>query len=156
MATVLNYTVSAYVPFTKILSANINQDKTDIQNRINWAGGSDAATGLGDDNVQSNTATGGGLTRATKLKLGTFNAIAINSPTGALSDLATSANQTIYISGTGIPTVGVLPAVAGGTGAVLVPTNVGDTLQVLPGITIGLGAAPTPAAVRVFNFYQFS
>lgn len=56
MATTLVYTIAPYVPFTKILSANANQDKLDIQNRLNWAGGTNVATGLGDDNVQSNTA----------------------------------------------------------------------------------------------------
>lgn len=56
MATTLVYTVSAYIPFTKILSANINQDKTDIQNRLNWLGGTDTTTGLSGDNIQSNTA----------------------------------------------------------------------------------------------------
>lgn len=53
----LVYTVSPYVPFTKILSANINQDKTDIQNRINWSGtAADAATGLDSTNIQGVTA----------------------------------------------------------------------------------------------------
>lgn len=51
----LTYTISAYVPFTKILSANINQDKTDIQNRLNWTG-SGVATGLDGTNIQSTTA----------------------------------------------------------------------------------------------------
>lgn len=56
MATTLVYTIAPYVPFTKILSADANQDKTDIQNRLNWAGGTSTTTGLGDDNIQSNTA----------------------------------------------------------------------------------------------------
>lgn len=55
MATTLVYTVAAYIPFTKILSANINQDKTDIQNRLNWTGGTDTTTGLSGDNIQSNS-----------------------------------------------------------------------------------------------------
>lgn len=56
MATLLVYTIAPYVPFTKILSASINQDKTDIKNRLNWAGGSSTTTGLSGDNIQSNTA----------------------------------------------------------------------------------------------------
>lgn len=57
MATLLVYSIAPYVPFTKILSASINQDKADIRNRLNWAGGTNTATGLGDDNIQSNTAS---------------------------------------------------------------------------------------------------
>lgn len=68
MATTLVYTISAYTPFTKILSANINQDKTDIQNRFNWSGGTDATTGLSGDNVQSNTV--GPETKATIITQG--------------------------------------------------------------------------------------
>lgn len=91
MATTLVYTVSPFVPFTKIVSADVNTlFFTNLRNRINWSGGTDATTGLGDENLQSNAASGGGLTRSTKLKLGTAHAIAINSSTGALSDLAPS------------------------------------------------------------------
>jgi hypothetical protein len=59
MATTLVYTVSPYVPFTKILSANVNQDKTDIANRLNWVPGTTGTSltsGLGPANFQSNTA----------------------------------------------------------------------------------------------------
>jgi hypothetical protein len=53
----LSYTIAAYVPFQKILSANINQDKTDIKNRINWSGSAlDITTGLDGTNIQSTTA----------------------------------------------------------------------------------------------------
>lgn len=89
MSTSLVYTKSAFVPFTKIVSADMNQYFTDLKARINWAGGVDAATGLGDDNVQSNAATGGGLTRSTKLKKGTASYVLVNDGTGAMSESAT-------------------------------------------------------------------
>lgn len=89
MATTLSYTVSDFIPFTVIKSADVNSRFNDIKNRLNWAGGSDANTGLGDDNIQSNTASGGGLTRATKLKLGTADHVLINDGTGAMSSEAT-------------------------------------------------------------------
>ncbi len=88
MATILTYSVADFVAFTKIVSADMNTKLNDIKSRFNWAGGSDAATGLGDDNIQSITASGGGLTRATKLKLGTANHVLINSGTGAMSSEA--------------------------------------------------------------------
>lgn len=54
---VLTYTISPYVPFSKILSANINQDKTDIKNKFNWSGTpGDATTGIDSTNIQSYTA----------------------------------------------------------------------------------------------------
>lgn len=138
MATTLTYTVSAYTPFTKILSANINQDKADIRSRINWAGGSDATTGLGDDNIQGITASGGGLTRATKLKLGTANYVLINSGTGAMSEEAQLATS------------------RGGTGLNIVPGSqqAGDVLQINAGLTAFEVSAPTaiPASLRLYQF----
>lgn len=54
----LVYTIPAYTPFTKILSANANQDKTDVQNRLNWSGTpGDVTTGLDGTNIQGITAT---------------------------------------------------------------------------------------------------
>ncbi len=133
------YTISAYTPFTKILSASINQDKTDIQSRINWAGGTDATTGLGDDNLQSNAASGGGLTRSTKLKKGTANYAVYNDVTGAMTE--------------GV----ALPLLSGGTGASLVLTNPGDVLQVNSAGTAIVSAVPSvPNALRIYSFYRFS
>lgn len=160
MATTLVYSVSPYIPFTKILSANINQDKTDIKNRLNWAGGTSATTGLGDDNLQSNTASGGGLTRATKLKLGTAYAFVVNSSTGALSDLASAANQTMYTNVSGVPTAGTLPLIAGGTGISIVPASYspGDVFQIdATGTTMSIGAvSQVPASLRIFQFQNFT
>lgn len=82
MSTLLSYTKSAFVAFTKIVSADMNQYFTDIQNRLNWAGGTDTATGLSGDNIQSNTVSGGGLNRNTKLATGTANYVCINDSSG--------------------------------------------------------------------------
>lgn len=85
MATTLTYTKSAFTPFTKIVSADVNTYFSDIKSRVNWAGGTSATTGLGDDNIQSNAASGGGLTRSTKLKAGTANYVLINDSSGNMS-----------------------------------------------------------------------
>ncbi len=142
MATTLNYTVAAYQPFTKILSANINQDKTDIKNRINWAGGTSATTGLGDDNIQSVTASGGGLTRATKLKLGTANYAVYNDGTGALTEAA------------------ALPVLSGGSGLSITigSQQPGDVFQVNATSTAMVLSQPTavPSSLKVFQFYNFA
>jgi len=89
MATTLSYSVSDFTPFTKIRSADVNSRFTDIRNRLNYDGTS--ATGLGDDNLQSNTVSGGGLTRNTKLKAGTANYVVINDSNGKMSEEATLA-----------------------------------------------------------------
>lgn len=86
MSTLLSYVKSAFTPFTKIVSADVNQYFTDLKNRLNWAGGTDTATGLGDDNIQSNAASGGGLTRGTKLKSGTANYCVINDSSGNMTE----------------------------------------------------------------------
>lgn len=138
MATSLVYTVPPYIPFTKILSANANQDKTDIQNRINWAGGTSATTGLGDDNVQSNTASGGGLTRSSKLKAGTASYVIVNDGTGKMSEAAQ------------------LSLTQGGTGTTITLTNPGDVLQVNPGGTaLILAVSPASPPLRVYMYDNF-
>lgn len=138
MATSLVYTVAPYVPFTKILSANANQDKTDIKNRINWAGGTSTTTGLGDDNLQSNTVSGGGLTRATKTKLGTANYVVVNNGSGQMSETAS------------------ISLAQGGTGSPLTLTNPGDTLQVNSTSTaLILDVPPVPPALRYFSYITY-
>lgn len=141
MATTLTYTISAYVPFTKILSASLNQDKTDIQNRINWAGGSSTTTGLGDDNLQSNSVAGGGLTRATKLKLGTASHVVINDGTGAMSS---EAQLALTRGGTGIS----ITAASQSPGDVIQVNSTSTGLEI---------SAPTgvPASLRIFQFSNF-
>jgi len=158
MATNLVYTVSPYIPFTKILSANINQDKTDIKNRINWDGVTNS-TGLGDDNVQSNTVSGGGLTRSTKLKKGTAKAFVVNDSTGAMTEVTSAANQVLYTNTSGDPTAGQLPVQAGGTGLNIDPSlyNVGDVLQINPAKTgFVLDTPPAAPSLRVFNYHNFT
>ena len=130
MATTLTYTVSPYTPFTKIRSADINQDKLDIQNRLNWAGGTDATTGLGDDNIQSNTASGGGLTRATKLKAGTPGALVVNAlTTGNMTEVVPgTAGQFLSTGG-----AGTLPAWVGNPLTAQFNRVVGSTADVTSG-----------------------
>ncbi len=159
MATTLTYTLSAFTPFTVIRSADVNQFFTDIKNRINWAGSTSATTGLGDDNLQSNAASGGGLTRATKLKLGTAYAFISNSSTGAMQDVASAANQVLYTGATGIPTAGSLPILNGGTGlsVVIASQQPGDVFQVNSlGNAIVL-SQPTsiPNVAKVYAFNTF-
>lgn len=138
MATTLNYTVAPYVPFTKILSANANQDKADIKARINWAGGSSTTTGLGDDNLQSNTVSGGGLTRSSKLKAGTASYVVVNDGTGKMSEAAS------------------ITLAQGGTGSTLTLTNPGDTLQVnSTGTALILDTPPVPPALRYFSYITY-
>lgn len=117
MATTLTYTVSDFIPFTKILSSDVNSRFNDIKNRLNWAGGSDATTGLGDDNIQSNTASGGGLTRSTKLKAGTANYAVYNDADGKLTEAAS------------------LPTTAGGLGFIptINSTNAGKAVVINSG-----------------------
>lgn len=138
----LSYTVSPYVPFTKILSASANQDKTDIKNRLNWAGGTDTSTGLGDSNIQSIAASGGGLTRATKLKAGTPNYVIINDSNGAMSEVVQ------------------LGVTQGGTGLIVVPSSQqpGDVFQVNSSSTAIVLSAPigVPAALRPILFYNYT
>lgn len=155
MATTLIYTLSPFVPFTVIRSADVNQYFTDIKNRINWAGGASTTTGLGDDNLQSNSVSGGGLTRSTKLKLGTAYAFIVNSSTGALTEVISTANQTIYTNGFGVPTAGSLPLAAGGTGASITPGADGDVLQFQGGVIVAQ-AIPGQSANRLFTFRNFS
>jgi hypothetical protein len=72
----LTYSVSDFVAYTKILSASVNAKFTDIRTLLN-------TTKLDDDNIQN-----AGITRATKLKLGTANHVLINDGTGAMSSEA--------------------------------------------------------------------
>lgn len=120
------------------MSANINQDKADIRSRLNWAGGTDATTGLGDDNLQSVAASGGGLTRATKLKLGTASYVLINSGTGAMSEEAQLATS------------------RGGTGLNVVPgsQSAGDVVQINSALTAFEVAAPSAVSASL-RLYQF-
>jgi hypothetical protein len=161
MATTLSYSISAFSPYTKIISADMNTlFRTDLLNRINWAGGSSATTGLGDDNLQSNTASGGGLTRSTKLKAGTARAFIVNASDGTMTEVVPTANQTIYTDASNIPTAGTLPVLAGGTGlSVTIGSQLpGDVFQVNSTSTAMVLSQPTavPASLKIFQFLSFS
>jgi len=122
MATTLSYSNSDFVPFTTIKSADVNQKFSDIKSRLNWAGGTDATTGLGDDNIQSNTASGGGLTRSTKLKAGTANFAVYNDSNGKLTEAASLPSAS---GGLGfVPTVSVANA-----GKVVGVNDAGSSLE---------------------------
>lgn len=124
----LSYTSSdfPFQPFTKIFSADINQCFNDVKTLLN-------VTGLDDTNLAAN-----GITRGTKLKTGTANYVVINDGTGAMSEEA------------------ALAAARGGTGASLNPAGgqTDDVIKVSAGVLI-LGSTPTPAPVKIFNFYKF-
>ena len=142
MATSLVYTVSPFVPFTKIVSADVNTMFSTIQSRVNWAGGTNVATGLGDDNIQSNTAAGGGLTRSTKLKAGTASYVIVNDGAGKISEIAQIA------------------LTQGGTGLNIDPTiyQPGDVIQInLSSTALVVGPLTSvPASLRLYQFQQFS
>lgn len=139
MSTQLVFQVADFTPFTKIISADMNSRFQDIKDRFNWAG--NTTTGLGDDNVQSNTVSGGGLTRATKLKLGTAGQVLINDGTGAMSSEAT------------------LSVTRGGSGLNIVigSQNPGDVIQVNSTATAFEVSPPTAvsASLRVYQYLFF-
>lgn len=72
----LTYPTPDFTPFTTIRSADVNGKFTAIQTLLN-------TTGLDDANIQN-----AGITRATKLKLGSANHVVINDGTGAMSSEA--------------------------------------------------------------------
>lgn len=150
--TTLTYTIAPYVPFTKILSANANQDKTDIQNRLNWAGGTSTTTGLGDDNIQSNTAATEtqaslvtqGITLTAKPGFGTNG----NSITITFTSGGTAGSESVTVSGTDI-TVQVASGVSTVTQVV---TALNATTSVAkPLITASGASASTVSSASVLS-----
>lgn len=128
-----------FVAFTKILSADVNQSFNDIKNCLNWAGTTSTTTGLNDDNIQSITASQGGLTRATKLKAGTANYVLINDSNGAMSEESALA---ISRGGTGTSlSLGVANAGRG-----LAVNSAGTALEI----------SASMAGLNVLNYYRFS
>lgn len=142
----LSYPTSDFVAFTKIPSSDMNGKLNAVKTLLN-------TTGLDDTNIQS-----AGITRATKLKVGTIKAIIINdSSTGAMSELAPVASSSVYFNSSSVPTAGVLPLLAGGTGAALTIGNPNDVLQVnAGGSALVFDTSPVPPPVKIFNFYRFS
>ena len=128
----LAYTSSGYpfTAFTKIVSADVVQCFTDIKTLLN-------TTGLDDTNIQN-----AGITRATKLKLGTANYVLINDGTGAMSQ-----EQYLGMS-------------RGGIGVNITPAGASDIDKVITvdgtGLALGLQVVPTPPSVKVYNFVTFT
>jgi hypothetical protein len=124
----LVYSYPDFTPNTVIRSAQVNAKYNDIKTLLN-------VTKLDDSNIQD-----AGITRGTKLKLGTANHVLINSGTGAMSSEAT------------------LSPTRGGLGASLTLT-VGDarkTLQVNAGGTgFELVQAAESAGTKLYNFSRF-
>lgn len=131
---------NTFVAFSKIRSADVNANFTAVASRLNWLGGTDTTTGLGDSNIQSNTASGGGLTRSTKLKPGTANYVVINDASGNMSEeqyLATS---------------------RGGLGTSLTPSlaSAGQVIAVKSdGSGFLLQPVPQSPGGNVYNYYNF-
>ncbi len=72
----LTYPTSDFVPFTKILSSEVNGKFSAITTFLN-------TTKINDDNIQN-----AGITRATKLKAGTSGAVVVNAVDGTMTDVA--------------------------------------------------------------------
>lgn len=96
----LTYTVADFIPFTKIVSADVNSRFNDIKTLLN-------TTKLDDTNLQNAS-----ITRATKLKPGTANYVLINAGDGTMSEEATLA-----FSRGGL---GFVPVLAGAAGTAVV------------------------------------
>lgn len=103
-----------FTPFTKIYSADINTCLNDIKTLLN-------TTGLDDTNIQN-----AGITRGTKLKLGTAGYVVINSGTGAMSE-----EQYLATSRGGL-NADVTPAGASDSGKALVVNAAGTAFQLAP------------------------
>lgn len=141
-----SYIVSDFVPFTKIVSGDVNSRFNDIKVFFN-------TTKLDDSNLQN-----AGITRATKLKVGTVKAIIVNdSSTGAMSEYLPGASKVLITDASSVlSSAAALPLALGGTGQILTIGAVGTVLQVNPGPVVGFGQPPMPPQARVFSFYQFS
>lgn len=125
----LTYSYPAFVPNTVIASVKVNAKFTDIQTLLN-------TTGLDDTNIQN-----AGITRATKLKLGTASHVLINDGTGAMSS---EAQLSLTRGGTGISLTlsaadasKIISVNAGGTALELapVPETTGTKLFVFNRLT---------------------
>lgn len=135
---VYSYTVSDATPYTKIASADWNSRFNNVKTWINWDG-SGTTSGLNDSNIQSNSVSGGGLTRSSKLKSGTANYAVYNDGSGNMTEAS------------------ALPALSGGTGNSVVPGNqqAGDVLQINAALTAWTVGPPTAVAASL-RLYQFS
>lgn len=124
----LTYSYPPFVPNTIISSTKVNAKFTDISTLLN-------TTGLDDTNLQN-----AGITRATKLKLGTANYVIINDGTGAMSEEAHLATS------------------RGGTGLTAAPTGAdqGKVLLVDGTGAFILSASTNGPASNMYNSFRFS
>jgi len=135
----LTYSNSDFVAFTKIKSAEVNAKFNDIQTLLN-------TTRLDDDNIQDD-----GITRATKLKAGTSNAVVVNDSSGDLTDL------TLVNGGLLSQLSGALTAVPAGTQGQLLQSNAAnlpswvDSPFALPSHYIVSGAENSDGAVDIIR-----
>lgn len=125
----LTYSYPDFTPNTVILSAQVNAKYQDIKTLLN-------TTKLDDTNLQD-----AGITRATKLKLGTADHVLINDGTGAMSSEA------------------ALALSRGGTG-VAITLSVSDAQKVLQvnqgGTAFTVATAPESPGSKLFNFNRLS
>lgn len=125
----LVYSNPPFTPNTVIRSAQVNAKYDDIQALLN-------VTKLDDANVQDN-----GLTRASKLKVGSPSYVVVNDATGKMSEVAS------------------LPTSQGGTGLniTLSPVDAGKVLQVnSSGSALTLATTPESPGSKLYIFNRFS
>jgi len=124
----LVYSYPAFTPNTVISSTKVNAKFTDIETLLN-------TTKLDDTNLQN-----AGITRATKLKLGTASHVLINDGTGAMSSEAT------------------LSPARGGLGIAITLTS-SDASKVpqvnAAGTAFELATAPESPGSKLFNYHRF-
>lgn len=139
------YSNSDFVAFTKARAADVNTRFSDIKTFFN-------TTKLDDDNIQN-----AGITRATKLKVGTAESVVTNSSTGTMSEVTLANNTTVYKNNSGTLVSGQLSALAGGTGQSFDTSTfqTDDVIKITAGGVFTVGATPTPAPIKVFSFYRF-
>lgn len=127
-ASPLVYPTGDFVPFTKILSSEVNGKFNAITTLLN-------VTKLSDTNLQDHGISWG------KLTLQAATQVAV---TDTLGQLTVMTALSVGNGGTGIV---VVPA----------SQQAGDVLQINPSLTGFIVGAPTavPAPSRIFNFYRF-
>lgn len=120
----LVYSYPDFTPNTVILSARVNAKFNDISTLLN-------TTKLDDTNIQD-----AGITRSTKLKVGTANYVLINAADGTMSEEAQ------------------LSTSRGGTGVSLSPTalDVGKVLQIDSSGSFVLSTPPESPGSKLFNY----
>lgn len=147
----LTYTSSGFpfVPFTKILSADVNQCFFDIRTLLN-------TTKLDDTNVQVHGLTRIGAT--SRLKTGTAKAVLINDSSGDMGELLSVNNGAVYFNASGVATATAgLPLSSGGTGQSLTLGSADQVLAVDPtGTVVQFRDAPTSPPNKLFNFYNLA